>query len=856
MNGTSRNRICCRGIMGFAIGLTTLSLCVLAGAGQAADWTLVPDPASKPTKLSVPADLMIRFASGKSAFFGEAAYPSTPSPYALVGFGFACTQCELWNVAENKSAGKIPSKLDNAQNLAVSPDGKYLAAESNKDGGGAIQIWSFATGKVVKRIQVAKRRGRLAFVDFCGPDQIVTAATPEKAKQITVWNIQTGKAVREISEHVNYKGRQCITVSPGQKYLAFADNSAPKVTIHNLKEARPAVHVSYPNSKSGRKFGCEALVFSPDGSELAGIVKEQNEWRLVGWSLEDGQLAINLPLPASLSQAAGVSSYKGRRLKWLPDGSAWLLYGHALVDRNSGKYVWSIGLGSVVNSPARKLITNDHLLTVMAPKNAKQLQVVRLPWKQIDSALKALTTDEPAHLKPGQEVSLQIDVAQVRFGTPEKVKAELTAAMKQRLAANNLQVGEKKSTVLHVTYKEVDGRTLTKSTSPFPFAGRPFPFGPRIRRRGFPFRRRIPGATRKPNQNQNQNPKPSNPQPKDKPQGGLGTGFVIHSDGYLLTCAHVVEDQATVDVAIGEKKYKGKVISKDTSRDFALLQIEAKGLAVLPLSDSSKAQLGEEVRAVGFPLSTVLGKSIKVTRGTLAGFVERKGQKLFQVDASINPGNSGGPLVNGRGEVIGITSAKIVGTAVDNVGFCVPINDVKKMLAEKKIQFQTQGSKKKLEGPALVERVTSAVALITVGPDSAAPAPSKPKGPSVASPGGVRTTVINCQLAWKVAGHDKPVWTRQITVDPRTLVIRGEFSDASVRNTIFGMFKSKLTQTTIAFYISKDKDPLILPGVTQPTARTAPAPKKAKVGATKKATRRGKAKEGATKKATRRGQSE
>lgn len=201
-----------------------------------------------------------------------------------------------------------------------------------------------------------------------------------------------------------------------------------------------------------------------------------------------------------------------------------------------------------------------------------------------------------------------------------------------------------------------------------------------------------------------------------------GSAFVVHADGYLVTCAHVVRGASKVTVKLGEKTLTAKVLAEDRSSDLALLQVEGKGLPALPLADSDKVEQAQEVRAVGFPLSDVLGSSVKVTSGTVAGFIDRGGRKIIQVDAAINPGNSGGPLVNAQGEVIGVASAKLSGQEISNVGFAVPSADVKKLLEKQKIQYQAGSAPGRISSTELARRVTPSVGFVTVTFGSGGPA--------------------------------------------------------------------------------------------------------------------------------------
>ncbi len=192
---------------------------------------------------------------------------------------------------------------------------------------------------------------------------------------------------------------------------------------------------------------------------------------------------------------------------------------------------------------------------------------------------------------------------------------------------------------------------------------------------------------------------------------GSGTAFVVTPNGYLVTCHHLIRNAAKIEVTLQEKKYVGKIIATDAKHDLALLKIEATDLPVASLANSEAVQLAEEVRAMGFPLSDVLGTSLKITRGSISGFVE-KGEKLLQIDAAINPGNSGGPLVNNRGQVIGICSSGLTGDSVSNVGFAVPSSDALRLLKTHGITIKATSNDSVLDGPELARQLTPAIGFI------------------------------------------------------------------------------------------------------------------------------------------------
>lgn len=171
----------------------------------------------------------------------------------------------------------------------------------------------------------------------------------------------------------------------------------------------------------------------------------------------------------------------------------------------------------------------------------------------------------------------------------------------------------------------------------------------------------------------------------ERKEVGGGSGFIVSSDGYIVTNKHVVADpKAEYTVFIGEdkKKYTAKVISTDPLNDIAVIKIDAKDLPYLEFADSDRLDVGQTAIAIGNPLleftnsvsvGVVSGLSRSITAGDGAGQSEQL-EGVIQTDAAINPGNSGGPLLNLQGEVIGVNVA--VANA-NNIGFSLPSNLVK-----------------------------------------------------------------------------------------------------------------------------------------------------------------------------------
>lgn len=174
--------------------------------------------------------------------------------------------------------------------------------------------------------------------------------------------------------------------------------------------------------------------------------------------------------------------------------------------------------------------------------------------------------------------------------------------------------------------------------------------------------------------------------------GGEGTGFVVREDGIIATNYHVVEGASAIRVLSSDEdpvEYPARVIGGDIQADLAVLDVDAEGLATVPMGDSDELRLGQPVVAIGYALALEGGPS--VTSGIVSSLTRRItvndpnfGRRVYtdvvQTDAAINPGNSGGPLVDMAGNVVGINTAGT--TSADNVGFAIQINSAKPTIAQ------------------------------------------------------------------------------------------------------------------------------------------------------------------------------
>ena len=196
------------------------------------------------------------------------------------------------------------------------------------------------------------------------------------------------------------------------------------------------------------------------------------------------------------------------------------------------------------------------------------------------------------------------------------------------------------------------------------------------------------------------------------PQQGQGSGFVLDKTGHVLTNYHVVAGaNRGIEVMLSNKRrYAAKVVGTDKAHDLALLQIDAPDLQPVTLADSSQLNVGQKVYAIGNPF----GLSGTMTRGIISSIRSIRGSEgapiedAIQTDAAINPGNSGGPLLNSRGEVIGINTL-IASNGADQssgIGFAIPINTAKAVLDD-------------LTRYGRVRRPSLGIVSLAIGPDIA-----------------------------------------------------------------------------------------------------------------------------------------
>ena len=459
--------------------LACLAWCALPGPAATArvpkleaapPWGVKVDPPAEPFKVPEEEGYSIAVPSGQGVLFC-----SSYSPFVALGQNKNPTDVrQVFDLRTKKPAGMIRGKGDVSADAKISPDGQYFLTELK--GGPPTQtrsvvVWSFKTGQAVQTIEASPTPAFLSMLGFASGNRAITSRYIGPGDLISLWDVETGKLDRELLAPPSF-AKEGVAISPGGRYLALI-SIEPHLVVFDLTTGKKAGELAIANPGH-----VEGLTFSPDGTELAGVFAPGTDTKVLAWDVAKGEMVVDHLIKGmvKLNTPGGVNT-PGHTIEWLPDGSAWLLYGHTLVDRANGRIVWTFrpADGDFYPGP-RILLDADRMLATVGPPEARRLQVVPLPWAKIDGALKVIEGKAPAYVRAGQPVSLKVEVGKVRFGTPEGTRAEIVKALTERLAAEGIEVADGKETTLHARYSEAAGATLQemKGNGPLPgFGGTP-----------------------------------------------------------------------------------------------------------------------------------------------------------------------------------------------------------------------------------------------------------------------------------------------------------------------------------------------------------------------------------------------
>jgi WD40 repeat protein len=351
---------------------------------------------------------------------------------------------EVWDLAAKKRVGAIRGDVKIDKPFALSPDGALFAAKATFDK--AIAVFDTKTGRTVAQLRVESPFTE--FVDFAGPDQVITGRPGDRLFE--VWDLKSQKAETEIAprERVAKEG---IALSPGRKYLAMTAKN--KLWVYEVATGRKVGEAEIPkNGPFDLGDSGKGLAFSNDGTLVAGLF-DSFGLHVVCWDAGTGQLVAQYKYDDKSGIKAPVG-FGGRALDWLSDNSGWLLYGAVVVDRQSGQKVFTIPSDTpgADKGPRRVVGDNVVMITVGEPQSrtvraykleseklAKASKIVAEGGSAADVALPALT---PTDLSAARRVAAPTHApayAVAPDGATPSAAAMLRRALPLRLQANEVQ---------------------------------------------------------------------------------------------------------------------------------------------------------------------------------------------------------------------------------------------------------------------------------------------------------------------------------------------------------------------------------------------------------------------------------
>ena len=349
----------------------------LAEEGRA-DWQVVPDPPQEPAVIPATANIRISVPGGIG--HENVVFAGPGSPFVALRNGDSGGGWEMWDLRTGQRVGAIREALTGVTKLAISPDGRHLAAVSFQFQG-KIRIWSFETGKAVADVELGGPFGGVYGLDFAGPDRLVAALPTEKG--LLVWDWAAATRVAKVDLYPTPM-QDAYAISPGGSYAAIVKDQ--RIELVDLRNGVHAGDLALPAGATSGFAPIRAADFSADGREFAVLVEQSQQKRLCCWSLADGQLvaqhALSDRVPRHMSAGSNARSVA---IDWIPGDKGWLVYGAALVDRQQGGPVWvAEGRGlALLGRNFRRVVDGQRMLVMSGELRSCTLALESIPWDTI-----------------------------------------------------------------------------------------------------------------------------------------------------------------------------------------------------------------------------------------------------------------------------------------------------------------------------------------------------------------------------------------------------------------------------------------------------------------------------------------
>jgi hypothetical protein len=378
-----------------------------------------------------------------------------PTPSSLVAVGKT-----IYDSKTGAEAGQTGAFLTIGRDAlrALSPDGKYYAA-AKESGAAGIEVRSCETGELLFTLTLDASLLKLKLLAFGEPGQLISGGRFGAGQRVQIWDLSDGTLVKEIfTEEFE---RHQVALSDNASALAIAKTNEG-IIVYDLRRSRDQqmgerlLQIPISPSAGGGNV-VDGLRFSPDGDELLAVV--DGGARILCWNESGDVVFEELSAVDMRAVWTGACVYQGPAIEWHPGGRGWLLNGHFFFERQLRRVTWMLETERDEEASMR-FLDSDRLLCLRGRGHERKLADITIPWDRIDAALRAVDTDQPRHLGPGESVSLQVQVGRVLPGATEKdVRSAIEHIIGKRLEAERISISPKQPTQLLVNYFEEPSRT-------------------------------------------------------------------------------------------------------------------------------------------------------------------------------------------------------------------------------------------------------------------------------------------------------------------------------------------------------------------------------------------------------------
>ncbi|QDU60584.1 hypothetical protein Pan216_14310 [Planctomycetes bacterium Pan216] len=413
-------------------------------------WSYEPDPLTLPEDDAVARTGRLEGQGDPTLSLGSPTVALLPP---LSGFG----NLEVWNLDQNKRVGRQLRGVGNIKHgtRTVNSDGSYVAFNDLKTK--SDEVWSTKTGRTVLQLEPLSG-GNTYSLQFVGPDKLLRhsyVSGDDRHTQFETFAVPGGELLGAFRVDALVSTGK-LHFSPGYRYMVIRELN--RILIYDLETGKEIGTDAAEDSFDIRSP--KSVAFSPDGKELAVLSEHSYEGTLRIYDLASGKRVLEHQFPSKLTAGARIQ-HGEPVIQWLPNNIGWLMSHYYILSRKTGKIVAGLQSGDLRTSHFW-LLPGDR---VLHGRSSSGLQLTSFPHERLEKVLASAESDEPAWLKPGQSVSLNVKVLNARHESNEEVEAELSEALAERLERDGFTVADDQDVTLHVVYGEAKGKTLHEMKS-------------------------------------------------------------------------------------------------------------------------------------------------------------------------------------------------------------------------------------------------------------------------------------------------------------------------------------------------------------------------------------------------------